>query len=52
MMIVKLNSFVTSLAFWAVFQRPCYGCVEEITWYLVFVVSFSGVQHGGSLEAA
>lgn len=45
---IKL-SFVTSLAFWAVFQCPCcYRCVEELTWYVVFVLSFSGVQHRGS----
>lgn len=47
---IKL-SFVTSSAFWAVFWRPCCSCVEELTWYIVFVLSFSGVQHRGSLEA-
>lgn len=47
---IKL-SFVTNLAFWAVFQHPCYGYVEELSWYIVFVLSFSGVQHRGSLEA-
>lgn len=44
---IKL-SFVTSVAFWAVFQRSCYRCVEELTWYIV--LSFSGVQRRGSLE--
>jgi len=47
---IKL-SFVTIVAFWAVFQRPCYRCVDELTWYVVFVLSFSGVQQRGSLEA-
>lgn len=46
---IKL-SFVTSSVFWAVFWRPCSSCVEELTWNIVFVLSFPGVQRRGSLE--
>lgn len=48
---IKL-SFVTSSAFRAVFWRPCSSCVEELTWYIVFVLSFSGVQHRGEFGSS